>query len=84
MVIDLFSGLLLPISFFPLWAQEIMKFFPFQAISYIPSMIFTDGFTEVKFTMRIMFQLVWVVLFYCTYSSTYGCLLERQLIVQGG
>lgn len=43
-VIDLFSGLLLPISFYPLWAQEIMQFLPFQAISYVPSLIFTEGF----------------------------------------
>ena len=40
-IIDLFSGLLLPISFYPLWAQQVMYFLPFQAISYIPSMIFT-------------------------------------------
>ena len=26
-IVDLFSGLLIPISFFPLWAQDIMKLF---------------------------------------------------------
>ena len=43
-IIDLFSGLLLPISFYPIWAQDIMTYLPFQAISYVPSMIFTEGF----------------------------------------
>ena len=43
-VIDLFSGLLLPISFYPVWAQNLMSYLPFQAISYVPSMIFTEGF----------------------------------------
>ena len=41
-----FLGLLLPISFFPGWAQGIMKYLPFQGISYIPSMIFTKGFSH--------------------------------------
>lgn len=31
-VIDLFSGLLLPISFYPLWAQHIMSYFLFRPL----------------------------------------------------
>ena len=60
-VIDLFSGLLLPISFFPGWAQNLMKYFPFQGISYIPSMIFTNGFSHQQALMGIWQQCMWVV-----------------------
>lgn len=29
-IINLLSGMLIPISFFPLWAQKIVNFFPFS------------------------------------------------------
>lgn len=39
-IINLLSGMLIPISFFPLWAQKIVNFFPFSSTIYTPSMIF--------------------------------------------
>lgn len=82
-IIDLFSGLLLPISFYPGWAQEIMAFFPFQAISYIPSMIFTEGFTGNEITDAIMFQLLWAIVLIIPIQILW-IIAKRQLVVQGG
>lgn len=82
-LIDLFSGLLLPISFYPLWAQEIMKFFPFQAISYIPSMVFTNGFTTNEAVQGILFQLIWVGILLVPMQILW-VIAKRRLIVQGG
>ena len=82
-VIDLFSGLLLPISFYPLWAQDIMGFLPFQAISYIPSMIFTEGFTGAEVYSGLGLQLVWALILIIPIQAMW-VLAKRQLIVQGG
>ncbi|WP_096439717.1 ABC transporter permease [Alteribacter populi] len=82
-VIDLFSGLLLPISFYPLWAQDIMSFLPFQAISYIPSMIFTEGFTGGEVYSAILLQLMWSVILFIPIQLLWIA-AKRQLIVQGG
>ncbi|WP_223703461.1 ABC transporter permease [Sutcliffiella deserti] len=82
-VIDLFSGLLLPISFYPLWAQEVMGFLPFQAISYIPSMIFTEGFAGNEIYEALLLQLVWVLLLVIPIHLLWK-LAKKQLIVQGG
>ncbi|MDX8367249.1 ABC transporter permease [Cytobacillus sp. IB215665] len=82
-VIDLFSGLLLPISFYPLWAQEVMMFFPFQAISYIPSMIFTEGFKGNDIIEALMFQLIWAIVLVIPIKLLWNS-AKKQLIVQGG
>ena len=82
-VIDLFSGLLLPISFYPLWAQDVMKLFPFQAISYIPSMIFTEGFKGNEIINAIIFQGIWAVALLIPIQALW-VVAKKQLIVQGG
>ena len=82
-VIDLFSGLLLPISFYPLWAQSVMMYLPFQAISYIPSMIFTEGFVGNKIYTAVMLQAFWAVILMIPIQLLWS-LARRRLIVQGG
>lgn len=82
-IIDLFSGLLLPISFFPGWAQEIMKFLPFQGISYLPSMIFTGGFTNSQAINAILSQAIWVAILIVPIYVLW-ILAKKQLIIQGG
>ena len=82
-VVDLFSGLLLPISFFPLWIQDILKFLPFQGISYIPSMIFTNGFSQSVLMMSILQQVIWVIFLLIPIQLLWMA-AKKQLIIQGG
>ncbi|MFC0562293.1 ABC transporter permease [Halalkalibacter alkalisediminis] len=82
-VIDLFSGLLLPISFYPLWAQSVMMYLPFQAISYIPSMIFTEGFVGNEIYTAVMLQAFWAMILMIPIQLLWS-LAKKQLIVQGG
>ena len=82
-VIDLFSGLLLPISFFPLWAQSVMSYLPFQAISYIPSMIFTEGFVGQEIYHAVLIQALWALVLLIPIRLLWT-LAKKQLIVQGG
>lgn len=82
-VIDLFSGLILPMSFFPGWAQEIMKFLPFQGISYIPSMIYTEGFTHQQAIAALGQQFFWVLILYIPIQWLW-VIAKKQLVIQGG
>lgn len=82
-VIDLFSGLLLPISFFPGWAQSVMKYLPFQGISYTPSMIFTNGFSHQQAILAIWQQFVWVLVLILPIQLLW-MVAKKQLIIQGG
>src|SRR3954469_12512424 len=82
-VIDLFSGLLLPISFYPIWAQDLMTYLPFQAISYVPSMIFTEGFVGQEIYHAVLLQVVWVLILFIPIRLLWS-LAKKHLIVQGG
>lgn len=59
-VMDLFSGLLLPISFYPDWAREIIGFFPFQAVSYMPNLIYLGKLSGTAALEVIVLQLFWI------------------------
>ncbi|WP_108670556.1 ABC transporter permease [Peribacillus acanthi] len=82
-LIDLFSGLLLPLSLFPLWAQDIMKYLPFQGISYIPSMIFTEGFSGNEMTQALLQQGIWTVVLWIPIQVLW-IYAKKQLVIQGG
>lgn len=82
-IIDLFSGLLLPISFYPGWAQQIMGFLPFQAISYIPSMIFTEGLKGSAMYNALLLQLIWAAVLLLPIQVIW-VVARRKLVVQGG
>lgn len=82
-VIDLFSGLILPISFFPVWAQSVMDYLPFKGISYIPSMIFTEGFKGNEILHGLMNQTLWALVLFIPIQLLWTT-AKRQLIVQGG
>lgn len=82
-IVDLFSGLLIPISFFPLWAQEITKYFPFQGISYIPSMIFTNGFSQSHLIVALLQQLIWMFILLIPIQLLW-IVAKKKLIIQGG
>ncbi|KAF0820482.1 MULTISPECIES: ABC transporter permease [unclassified Cytobacillus] len=82
-VIDLFSGLLIPISFFPLWAQDVLKYLPFQGISYVPSMIFTSSFSDNEAIQAIMMQGIWVLILIIPIQILW-IIAKKQLVIQGG
>jgi ABC-2 type transport system permease protein len=82
-VIDLFSGLLLPIAFYPIWAQSVMAYLPFQAISYIPSMIFTEAFAGPEIYNALLLQAGWALILLFPIQLLW-LVAKKQLIVQGG
>lgn len=82
-IIDLFSGLLLPISFYPIWAQDIMVYFPFQAISYIPSMIFTEGMKGNEVLQAILLQGFWAIVLLLPIQVLW-VIAKKRMIIQGG
>jgi len=59
-LIEFFSGAVVPLSFFPLWAQNVMDYFPFRSMLYDPMLIYLGKipFNEIGHTLLI--QLFWV------------------------
>lgn len=81
--VDLFSGLILPISLYPGWAQAVLKYLPFQAISYFPGMIFTGA---VKINQAYVFvgqQLAWALLLWLPIAWLWWR-AKKNMVIQGG
>jgi ABC-2 type transport system permease protein len=82
-VVDLFSGLLIPIMLFPGWAASLLSYLPFQAISYLPAMIFTEGVAGTEIWEAIAVQIIWVFILILPIQLLWF-LAKRNMIIQGG
>ncbi|MEW4371373.1 ABC transporter permease [Paenibacillus kandeliae] len=82
-VVDLFSGLLIPISFFPGWLVSIMNFLPFQAITYLPGSVFTGRIAGTGIWEVLGIQVIWFVILLVPMIIVWRAARVR-LFVQGG
>ncbi|GAA4828317.1 ABC-2 family transporter protein [Paenibacillus vulneris] len=81
--VDLFSGLVVPVSFFPGWAEGLLKLLPFQAITYLPGAVFTGKVTGSAVYEVLGVQLLWFVLLIVPLVILWRGARAR-LFVQGG
>lgn len=82
-VMDLFSGLLLPISFYPDWAARIIKLFPFQAISYIPNMIYLGKMSGLAALHVVLLQVFWIAVLGLAAFWLWRFIV-KHIVIQGG
>lgn len=82
-LVDLFSGVVVPIALFPGWLAAIVEWLPFQAIAYLPSSVFTGRTTGDAALAALGLQAVWaaglVVPIWLLWRAA-----RRRLFVQGG
>ena len=82
-LLELFSGLLLPISFFPHSIQKAMAVMPFQYISYVPVLLYLGKINGSTILWQLGIQVFWVLALAAighgmwTWSS-------RRITIQGG
>ncbi|ALS24194.1 MULTISPECIES: ABC transporter permease [Paenibacillus] len=81
--VDLFSGLVVPISFFPGWAEGVMKLLPFPAITYLPGSVFTGKVTGSAVYGVFATQILWFLLLILPLLILWRSARSR-LFVQGG
>lgn len=81
--VDLFSGLLIPISFFPMWAESILKWLPFQAITYLPASVFTGRVAGAAVWDVLLIQGTWFIVLLLPITIIWR-VARRRLFVQGG
>lgn len=82
-VVDLFSGVIVPISFFPGWLLTLNEWLPFQAITYLPSSVFTGRVAGDQVWNALGIQLLWAVLLVIPIVVLWRS-ARRRLFVQGG
>lgn len=62
-IIELCSGALIPLDFFPSYLRRFVEYLPFKGIVYTPISIFQYNYTIKEFFGQCMFQILWVCLF---------------------
>ncbi|MEW9670674.1 ABC transporter permease [Ammoniphilus sp. 3BR4] len=82
-IVDLFSGLILPISFYPDWARSVLEYLPFQAISYLPGLIFTGAAEGEAVRQALLVQTSWVLVLLVPLYFLW-LRAKKTLVVQGG
>jgi ABC-2 type transport system permease protein len=82
-VVDLCSGLIIPISLFPGWTKTVLELLPFQAITYLPSSVFAGRVTGYAIFQVFAIQVIWffvlIIPIYVIWTKA-----KQKLFVQGG
>lgn len=81
--VDLFSGLIIPLSFFPGWLESLTSVLPFQAITYLPGSVFTGKVTGSAVYQAFGLQLIWFTILILPIWFMWRSARSR-LFVQGG
>jgi ABC-2 type transport system permease protein len=81
--VDLFSGLLVPLSFFPEAARTVLEWLPFQAITYLPASYLAGKTIGVSAWHVISIQLIWVAIMVIPLALVWRAARQR-LFIQGG
>jgi ABC-2 type transport system permease protein len=82
-LLELFSGLLLPISFFPHFFQSILAVLPFQYISYIPVLLYLGKINGWGVLEALGAQAFWVFVLFAFGDGMWRW-SSRRITIQGG
>ncbi len=82
-LLELFSGLLLPMTFFPHAVQKILDLMPFQYISYIPMLIYLGKLHGGGLARAMSIQVFWVAVLMAIGDGLWRW-STGKLIIQGG
>jgi ABC-2 type transport system permease protein len=82
-LIQLFSGLLLPLTFFPPVLQEIVNFLPFKLITYVPLQIYLGRLSSLEVIQLSLEQIAWGAALF-VFSQWCWHRAMAKLTLQGG
>ena len=83
MLIQLFSGLLMPLVFFPTWFRSVLEVLPFQLITYVPLQLYLGKIAPAGIPLVFLEQVVWAIALIGLSQLFLGRAL-RRLTIQGG
>jgi ABC-2 type transport system permease protein len=81
--VSIFSGFMIPVSFFPEWLAFIAHLTPFPSIIQVPVDIFVGRLTGPDLLFALATQLGWAVVLLLAARSVFA-IGVRRLVVQGG
>lgn len=82
-LVALFSGALIPLSFFPGWLLRIANVLPFKEMSYSPVSIYLGLVHGPQVIEILIFQLIWIFVLLFLSRAFYAFAIKK-ITVQGG
>ncbi len=82
-LLELFSGLLIPISFFPHFFQKLLSALPFQYISYVPVLLYLGKIKGGEILSALGLQVFWVAVVLALGDVMWRW-SSRKITIQGG
>ena len=82
-LIEILSGLLIPLSFFPRPLQVISSWLPFEHIAYTPLQIYLGKLSAREAVLQLLIQWVWVVLL-LVLGHLWWQRATRKITIHGG
>jgi ABC-2 type transport system permease protein len=82
-LLEILSGLLLPLAMFPNWLKSLSRWLPFQQISFVPTSIWLGKLQGQELALALARQALWVLLFAATCAFVWRRVTSR-LTIQGG
>ena len=63
-VVAFLDGTLLPLTFFPIWAQAIANYLPFQHMRFVPVNIYLGKYTLIEVGKMLAIQCLWIIVLF--------------------
>lgn len=82
-IVNLLSGMLIPIEFFPEWAQAIINLLPFSSSIYTPTMIYLGKITGADIIIALGLQIFWVIVLMIISKIMWKALIKNLTILGG-
>lgn len=82
-VVEIFSGQIIPLPFFPEKVQRILELNPFASMGNVPFRIYSGNLSGQDMTRAVIVQLFWLSVLVAA-GKLIGAKGERKAIVQGG
>lgn len=82
-VINLFSGALIPLAFFPNGLRQIILATPFQGIVYTPVALYLGKIQGIQVCQALAIQFLWVIILWLI-ARLFWRISIRRLDIQGG
>lgn len=83
MLIELFSGLLVPIDWFPKWFQTLSSFLPFKYIAYVPLSLYLGRVDITVAYKALLIQFFWVIFLFAA-GRILWTMCKRKITIYGG
>ena len=82
-ILQFFSGSLIPLTFFPEYLEKIFRLFPFASMNYTPIMIYLGKLSGKEVVYALMLQIIWILLFYLAGKFLWSFAIKRLTILGG-